>query len=458
MSFVYEENSRISKNGRTYYKSQNTEKISDLNTINLLKVSDKGDDKRLSYKTNNIPFKRLRVFILEAFFPEGYPESVSNDYLTYQAWDTVQAFASSISGSLATKAVLEGVGVGDESATSLAATITWLLRQGAGMIGQILFTWIQGSDLDHNCKRWRLFADILNDTAMCLELSGPLWPSFILQFVLCIASVARSLVGVAGGATRTAITQHQAKAGNISDVAAKDGSQETLVNLVALMLNLMVLPLVAENMALTWSLFFCLTILHLYANFKAVSSLCFETLNKDRLIMVLQSYNFNDNRYAPSPKLINKKENVFIGFGLSEKDLFQHLSTHDNLDVKINIGVSLEKIVNNSSGYMAVDSGLIRKLREELRENKFSIWPSVIGRNNHEYNIILAKGFDGSDLLHAYYVAYRMAIELLPLNYHSFSDLYKEDFHKFRQKLVEAGWKIGQLQLNTQGFAGNFVE
>ena len=140
------------------------------------------------------------MFIFEAFFPEGYPESVSNDYLTYQAWDTLQAFASSISGSLATKAVLEGVGVGDETATSLAATITWLLRQGAGMIGQILFTWMQGSDLDHNCKKWRLFADILNDSAMCLELSGPLWPSFIIQFILCFASVARSLVGVAGGA------------------------------------------------------------------------------------------------------------------------------------------------------------------------------------------------------------------------------------------------------------------
>ena len=33
-------------------------------------------------------------------------------------------------------------------------------------------------------------------------------------------------MGVAGGgATRTAITQHQAQAENISDVTAKDGSQ-----------------------------------------------------------------------------------------------------------------------------------------------------------------------------------------------------------------------------------------
>ena len=93
------------------------------------------------------PINQLTRFLREAFLPAGYPESVSDDYLAYQTWDTIQAFASSISGSLATHAVLEGVGVGDGNATSLAATITWLLRQGAGMVGQILFTWIQGSDL-----------------------------------------------------------------------------------------------------------------------------------------------------------------------------------------------------------------------------------------------------------------------------------------------------------------------
>jgi hypothetical protein len=26
----------------------------------------------------------------EAFLPQGYPESVSDDYLAYQFWDTIQ--------------------------------------------------------------------------------------------------------------------------------------------------------------------------------------------------------------------------------------------------------------------------------------------------------------------------------------------------------------------------------
>lgn len=38
-------------------------------------------------------------------------------------------------------------------------------------------------------------------------------------------SHAQSIVGVAGGATRAAIVQHQARRDNMADVAAKDSSQ-----------------------------------------------------------------------------------------------------------------------------------------------------------------------------------------------------------------------------------------
>lgn len=67
-------------------------------------------------------------FFKSVFLPQGYPESVSSDYLQYQFWDTLQAFSSSLSGTLATQASLKGVGVGNQEATVAAATVTWLLR------------------------------------------------------------------------------------------------------------------------------------------------------------------------------------------------------------------------------------------------------------------------------------------------------------------------------------------
>ena len=88
----------------------------------------------------------------QVFLPEDYPQSVSEDYLQYQVWDTCQAFASSVSGSLATAAVLGGLGVGDSAASPLAATITWILKDGAGMLGRIVFAAYTGSGLDHDCK------------------------------------------------------------------------------------------------------------------------------------------------------------------------------------------------------------------------------------------------------------------------------------------------------------------
>jgi len=90
-------------------------------------------------------------------------------------------------------------------------------------------------------------ADILNDLATVIDLLVPLFPSDSIVFVLCVSSIARSIVGVAGGATRAAVTQHQARNNNMADVSAKDGSQETLVNLLGLLASLLILPFASGN-------------------------------------------------------------------------------------------------------------------------------------------------------------------------------------------------------------------
>jgi len=100
----------------------------------------------------------------------------------------------------------------------------------------------------------------------------------------------RSLVGVAGGATKAAVAQHQALRRNMADLSAKDGSQETLVNLMALCVNLVVLPMVTGDTWLTGGLFLLLTILHIYCNYKAVSCLVMSTMNTARMGAVLDHW------------------------------------------------------------------------------------------------------------------------------------------------------------------------
>ncbi|XP_020669194.3 RUS family member 1 isoform X1 [Pogona vitticeps] len=256
-------------------------------------------------------YQSLRAIFMSVFLPQGYPESVSPDYLAYQIWDTVQAFASSITGTLATRAVLKGVGVGDESSTVTAATVTWILKDGTGMLGRILFAWSKGSKLDCDAKRWRLFADMLNDVAILMEILAPAFPACF-TFIVCLSGFFKCIVGVAGGATRAALTMHQARRDNMADVSAKDGSQETLVNLAGLLCSLLLIPLVADNLCLTYFLYGLFTILHLYANYQAVRAVCMETLNRARLGLVLR--HFLQYGIVPSPAATNPQEPLLPGF------------------------------------------------------------------------------------------------------------------------------------------------
>ena len=50
--------------------------------------------------------------LLSIFLPSGFPHTVTPDYIPYQIYDSLQAFSSSIAGLLASRAVLEGLGVG----------------------------------------------------------------------------------------------------------------------------------------------------------------------------------------------------------------------------------------------------------------------------------------------------------------------------------------------------------
>ncbi|XP_074854342.1 RUS family member 1 isoform X2 [Carettochelys insculpta] len=277
-------------------------------------------------------WRSLREIFMSVFLPQGYPESVSTDYLPYQIWDTVQAFASSITGALATQAVLKGVGVGDQTSTVAAATVTWILKDGTGMVGRILFAWMKGSKLDCDAKQWRLFADALNDLAIFMEILAPAFPACF-TLIVCTSGFFKCIVGVAGGATRAALTMHQARRDNMADVSAKDGSQETLVNLAGLLVSLLLIPLVTNRLQLTYALYGLFTALHLYANYRAVRAVCMETLNRARLRLAL--HHFLGQGWVPTPAHINPQEPLLPG-------LQRHLG--------ITLGAPLHMLVSRHCG------------------------------------------------------------------------------------------------------------
>ncbi|GAB1868957.1 UPF0420 protein C16orf58-like protein [Camponotus japonicus] len=327
---------------------------------------------------------RIVSIVKEIFLPQGYPDSVHSDYTAYQIWDTIQASASTIMNTLATHSIMIGIGVGESNATPLAAAITWILKNGAGMVGSIMFAWWNGTKLDGQCKKWRLFADILNDMAAGMELLVSYFSSYSVV-ILCISTIMKSVVGVAGGATRVALTQHQAIRNNLADVAAKDGSQEMCVNLIASFIGIFILSLFHDRQYLI-ELYLFLVAVHLYANYSAVKVLCLDILNEDRLALIIKNYMINER--IPEPKRLNKEESVSL---LSNP-------TKSICGFNIKIGVSFASILKKN----VISSMEMEFLLKFFEDRKYLIAIDVKNRNIF---VILKKDIQATEILEAYFYA-----------------------------------------------------
>lgn len=183
-----------------------------------------------------------------------------------------------------------------------------------GMFGSIGFAYLKGSKFDCDHKKWRLFADVINDMGYMLDIMSP-HMYFGFAFMQCSSSLVKALVGVAGGATRASLVQHQAKNNNMADIQAKDGSQETLTNLIALCFSLLLVPFVADSSHLVWTLYLIFTVIHLFANYKGVKSLKIPIFNLTRFGIAVRRFLRSEG--SLSLHVINDLEPVWFFSGCS---------------------------------------------------------------------------------------------------------------------------------------------
>lgn len=157
------------------------------------------------------------------------------------------------------------------------------------MLGSVLLAWSKARHFGWDIKKWRLFADVINDIGLTLDLLAPLYPQYFL-FLVCLGSFCRALCGVSAGATRAALMTHFSKNGNASDLHAKEGIQETAVTLLGMLAGVLATRTLNGSVAKTWITFFLLTLLHVVANLFAVRALILDTLNKQRLCLLIDNY------------------------------------------------------------------------------------------------------------------------------------------------------------------------
>eukprot|EP00249_Psilotum_nudum_P005466 c18901_g1_i2 orf=349-1677(+) len=384
-------------------------------------------EKRLSFP--------LWTKVKAAFLPQGYPGSVTSDYMAFQFWDTLQALSTYVRSMLSTQALLGGIGVGETTATVIGATFQWFLRDFTGMLGGILFTLYQGSNLDSKAKQWRLIADFMNDIGMLMDLISPLFPRAFVT-LLCVGSISRSVTGVASGATRAALTQHFALQQNAADISAKEGSQETAATMVGMLLGMFLANFTAGHSQAIWFSFLVLTGFHIYANYKAVLCLCLTSLNAERMAILLEA--FIATGTVLTPKEVSMREQLLPQIRLGNL-LSQRSKTEPNLRIVFGTRISSLKI---DSGWKAFHT-----LVHRYRKANYLLFVQG-GR----VEVILHKHAIAKDFLQSYVHALVLAIFLdLPLlvdgEIQSISWM-DTSYAPFLSKLKLCGWNVDRILVN----------
>lgn len=261
---------------------------------------------------------RVRV-ILDAFLPAGFPHTVTNDYLRYQLFDSLQAFSSSIASLLANRAVLQGLGVGNAGSNATNALLVTIIQEICSRLACILFAHRLGQSIEPECKKYRFLADIFNDSALCLDLLAPLMSTVPKVFIMSTASMLRALCGVAAGASKATLSAHFAKNGNLAELNAKEASQETVISLMGMLAGTVLVHYVHDGKAV-WVWMAILIAIHLGMNYQAVCSVEMETLNKQRAVLLYRAFCEGGKRPESvlTPKKIAKKENILVDMSYSD--------------------------------------------------------------------------------------------------------------------------------------------
>lgn len=382
---------------------------------------------------------------------------MTDDYLEYQIYDSLQAFASSIAGMLSSRAVLSSVGVGDSTASPTAALLLSVLQESAGRLATILFAHRFGTALEPECKMYRLLADILNDFAFVLDCLSPYFPKSVRVFVLSTSSILRALCGVAAGSAKASLSAHFARWNNLGELNAKDSSQETVISLLGMLAGSVVVSWVTTPVA-TWTVLILLLSVHLEMNRRAVRAVNMRTLNRQRATLV---YHQLRKGKVPTPEEISKQERIFEWDGVlrDERDcikgyclvggpiqtMLATLSSKGASHAALRIPTKmLEDTLTayRDKAYILVANERRAALKETSEKQSAAHIDSAAGRN---FQVVLKTGATPSDVL----VAWWQVLALIGGEPAS-AMFARQILQKNEEALNEAGWDLNIGAIETK--------
>lgn len=272
--------------------------------VSSRKMSKKGNLVRaVSMHTPRTPTDEMMTFIRSYVVPEGFPDSVTPSYVPYMTWRALKHFFGGAMGVFTTQALLSSVGVSNHKTMQGAVAINWILKDGAGRVGKMLFA-RQGKKFDYDLKQLRFTGDLLMELGAGIELATTAMPHLFLPLA-CLANVAKNVGAVTSTSTRTPIYKAYARGENIGDVTAKGECVGNIADLLGTGLSIL---LSKRNPSLVTS-FAVLSCGYLFSSYQEVKSVVLHTLNRARFTVAVESFLQTGN--VPSLNEGNSKESIF---------------------------------------------------------------------------------------------------------------------------------------------------
>jgi len=241
------------------------------------------------------------------FLPDGYPDSVGPDYAEYTKWRGRAFFFGGMVGVFSTQSLLLAVGVGRPSAAPIAAALQWVIRDGLGRAGRMLFSQV-GTGFDAETKQYRLAAAFVLNVSCALEALTPLFPHLFLPLA-SLANMAKGASTVAAASTRGAIYRSFMRRENLGDITAKQETVGVAGDLLGTAVGVILSRASSHSHRLSVIAFIGASLGHLISAYYEVKSVELRTLNRQRAHMLIWNYLEDQDRVLPI-RDVNRRERL----------------------------------------------------------------------------------------------------------------------------------------------------
>lgn len=229
----------------------------------------------------------VRSGVASTLLPKGFPAAVRENYWPYVQWTALGLVSGRVQSVLATQAMLFTAGLG-AGAIPMAAAIQWVLKDGVGHAGAIMYAALVNTRFDADAKRYRFQATVALTLADLVAVVMPLCPQYF--FIMAsVSSATSSIANLAQTASRARVMASFALHGNIADCTRAGQTQAKITSIAGTSLGAYVSWIIGPDPYAVAACMLPLATLSIYSMYVSSRLVVLRSLNVQRAELVFSA-------------------------------------------------------------------------------------------------------------------------------------------------------------------------